>query len=198
MHPPAFVFICLLACSYVHCTCLADVPALCMHLCLPASRCVCVCVCVCVCACVCVFPWAFRVSLRGLVLLIRLCVWGHGCRVGLHRGDPGTDGGQSLLPHSCEEGDRQSSVDKKTCGKKKKESLNFVCSPIFVLFSPLSILFLFFLPLIPPFLSVRICKEFHNISSFTRLCFVCVCVCVLLYVYFKGILCQHFFICLVT
>lgn len=48
----------------------------------------------------------------------------------------------------------------------------------------------------PSFLSVRICKEFHKISPFTRLCFVCVCV--LLYVYFRGIFCQHFFICLVT
>ena len=169
VHPPAFVFICLLACSYVHCTCLADVPArlcACICACLPLA------VCACVCVCARVFPWAFRVSLRGLVLLIRLCVWGHGCRVGLHRGDPGTDGGQSLLPHSCEEGDRQSSMDKKTCGKKRRAWILFSLPFLSFFNSSPS----FFLPLIPPFLPVRICKEFHKISPFTRLCCVCVCV----------------------
>lgn len=82
----------------------------------------------------------------------------------------------------------------KRCLEKKKGELEFcLLSHSCPFFTPLHP---FFLPLIPPFLSVRIYKEFHNISSFTRLWFVCVCV--LLYVYFKGILCQHFFICLVT
>lgn len=49
-----------------------------------------------------VFPWAFSLSLSGLVLLIRLCVWGHCCRVGLYRRDPETDRGQLLVLHSCE------------------------------------------------------------------------------------------------
>lgn len=49
-----------------------------------------------------VFPWAFSLSLYGLVLLIRLCVWGHGCRVGLYRRDPETDRGQLLVLHSCQ------------------------------------------------------------------------------------------------
>lgn len=115
---------------------------------------------------VCVFPWAFRVSLCGLVLLIRLCVWGHGCRVGLHHGDPGTDGGQSLLPHSCEEGDRYCMDER---GRKRAWIL--FALPFLSFFTPPHPLF----PN-PPFLSVRICKEFHKISPFTRLCLVCVCV----------------------
>lgn len=43
------------------------------------------------CVCVCVFPWALGrgEGLCGLALLIRLRVWGHGCRLGLHRGDHG-------------------------------------------------------------------------------------------------------------
>lgn len=70
--------------------------------------CFALCMCVCVgCVCVCVFPWGFRVSLRGLVFLIRLSVWRHDYRVGLHHGDPGTNWGQSLLSHSCEEGGKE-------------------------------------------------------------------------------------------
>lgn len=76
----------------------------CMHLCSPALLFVCVCASA---VCVCVFPWGFRVSLRGLVFLIRLSVWRHDYRVGLHHGDPGTNWGQSLLSHSCEEGGKE-------------------------------------------------------------------------------------------
>lgn len=107
MHPPAFVFICLFVCSYVYCTCLVG-----LHVSARLFACICArLLCslyVCVRRlCVCVFPWGFRVSLRGLVFLIRLSVWRHDYRVGLHHGDPGTNWGQSLLSHSCEEGGKE-------------------------------------------------------------------------------------------
>lgn len=124
VHPPAFVFICLFVCSYVYCTCLVG-----LHVSARLFACICarplcsLCVCVCV-GCVCVFPWGFRVSLRGLVFLIRLGVWRHDYRVGLHHGDPGTNWGQSLLSHSCEEGEKENGGRRWPC---------FVCSPIFSL-----------------------------------------------------------------
>lgn len=129
------LLLCLSVCLHVHmCT---------VHVWLIVHRPVRLCACICACLplspslCMCVFPWAFRVSLHGLVLLIKLCVWGHGCRVGLLRRDAGTNGGQSLLPQGRKETDRAAWIKKTKGNKKKKKRRILFAFPFLSFFTPL-------------------------------------------------------------
>lgn len=113
---PVFIFLCIHMCTGHGwlCTCLLAIVHAIVHSLLTLSLSL----------YMSVFPWAFSVSLYGLVLLIRLCVWGHGCRVGLHRGDPETDRGQLLVLHSSE---RKKKKKKSMVGVTLKRT-NFICA----------------------------------------------------------------------